>query len=90
MIIAKLLGNDIYKIGTVRADRKHMPSLKARNEMLCGKPVKLLSVTEWIDNKSDILLSNYHDPRFVNDIDKRVKEWKEKVKVSCPTVSYFV
>ena len=38
-----------------------------------------------MDNKSGIL-SNYHDPRSVRDIDRRVKGSKEKVKISCPTV----
>ena len=39
-----------------------------------------------MDNKSVILLSNYHDLRSVRDIDRRVNGSKEKVKISCPTV----
>ena len=41
-----------------------------------------------MDNKSTILLSNYHDPRVVRDTERQVKRSKDKVKVSCPTVIY--
>ena len=44
------------------------------------------SATKCIDNKSFILLSNYHDSRVVRDIERQVKGSKDKVKVSCPTV----
>ena len=47
-----------------------------------------LYATKWIDNKSVILLSNYHDPRVVGDTKRRVKGSKDKVKVSCPTIIY--
>ena len=33
-----------------------------------------------------ILLSNYHNPSVVQEINRRVKGSKEKVKVSCPAV----
>ena len=41
-----------------------------------------------MDNKSVILLSDYHDPRVIRDIDRRLKGSKNKVKVLCPTVIY--
>ena len=41
-----------------------------------------------MDNKSVILLSDYHDPRVIRDIDRRLKGSKNKVKVSCLTVIY--
>ena len=47
-----------------------------------------MSAAEWINNKFVILLSNYHYPRAVKDIDKRVKGSKDKVNVSCPAVVY--
>ena len=47
-----------------------------------------LSATKWMDSKSVILLSNHHDPRVSRDIERRVKESKDKVKNSCPTVIY--
>ena len=89
-LMAKLLENGIYGIGTVRANRKHMPTLKQDKQMKRGEhdwqACQSLSATKWMDNKSVILLSNYHDPRSVRDIDRRVKGSKEKVKISCPTV----
>ena len=36
MLMAKLLENCIYGIGTVRANRKHMLSLKQDNQMKLG------------------------------------------------------
>ena len=33
-----------------------------------------------------ILLSNYHNPSVVQEINRRVKGSKEKVKLSCPAV----
>ena len=89
-LIAKLLENGIYGIDTVRANCKHMPTLKQDTQMKRGEhdwqACQSLSATKWMDNKSVILLSNYHDPGSVRDIDRRVKGSKEKVKISCPTV----
>jgi len=45
-----------------------------------------ISATKWMDNKSVLMLSNYHNPLAVHDIERRVKGSKNKVKVSCPTV----
>ena len=45
-----------------------------------------ISATKWIDNRPVILLSNYHNPSVVQEINIRVKGSKEKVKVSCPAV----
>ena len=72
-LMAKLLENGIYGIGTVRANRKHMPTLKQDKQMKRGEhdwqACQSLSATKWMDNKSVILLSNYHDPRSIRDID---------------------
>ena len=37
-----------------------------------------------MDNRSAILLSNFHNPSAVQETNRRVKDSKEKVKVSCP------
>ena len=43
-----------------------------------------ISATKWMDNRSVILLSNYHNPSVVQEINRRVQGSKEKVKVlSC-------
>ena len=74
----------------VRENFKHISSLKQDKQMKRGKhdwqACQTLYVTKWIDNKSVILLSNYHDPRVVGDTKRRVMGSKDKVKVSCPTV----
>ena len=45
-----------------------------------------ISATKWMDNRSVILLSNYHNPSVVQEIKRRVKGSKKKVKLSCPAV----
>ena len=45
-----------------------------------------ISTTKKMDNWSVILLSNYHNLSVVQEISRRVKGSKEKVKVSCPAV----
>ena len=39
-----------------------------------------------MDNKSVILLSNYFNPKETQQIERRVKDSKDKVKVTCPSV----
>ena len=89
-LLMKLLDNGIYAIGTVRANRKLMPSLKADKGMSRGEHYWLscngLSATKWRDNRSVILLSSYQGPRAVQQIQRRVKGPKDKMNVSFPTV----
>ena len=40
------------------------------------------SARRWMDNKSVILLLNYHDPRAVHYSERRVKGSKDKLKFS--------
>ena len=89
-LMLKLFEDGIYATGTVRSNRKHMPTLKADKQMKRGEHDWLacdtISATKWMDNRSVILLSNYHNPSVVQEINRRVKGSKEKVKVSCPAV----
>ena len=39
-----------------------------------------------MDNRSLILLPNYHNPGFVQEINRGDKVPKEKMKASCPAV----
>ena len=89
-LLVKLLEMEIYVTGTVRANRKNMPVLKhekemKRNERDCFSS-NHLSVINWMDNKSVILLSNYFNPKETQQIECRVKGSKDKVKVTCPFV----
>ena len=91
--MAKLLENGIYGKGAVRANRKHVLSLKQDKQMKRGEhnwqACQTLSATKWMDNKSVILLSNNHDRRVMRGIEGRqVKGSKDKVKVSCSIVIY--
>ena len=85
-----LLEDGIYRTGTIRSNRKHIPTLKANKQMKRGEhdwvACDTISATKWMDNWSVILLSNHHNPSFVQKINRRVKGSKEKVKVSCPAV----
>ena len=55
-LMAKLLENGIYGTGTVRVNRKHMPSLK--RDKYSWQACQILSATKWANNKSIIFLSN--------------------------------
>ena len=89
-LMLKLFEDGIYATGTVRSNRKHMPNLKTDKQMKRGEHDWLacdtISATKWMDKQSVILLSNYHNPSVVQEINRRVKGSKEKMKVSCPTV----
>ena len=89
-LMLKLFEDGIYTSGTVRSKRKHKPTLKADKQMKGGEHDWLvcntISATKWMDNQSVILLPNYHNPSVVQEINRRVKGSKEKVKVSCPAV----
>ena len=67
-----------------------MPILKQDKEMKRGEhywfSANHLSAIKW--NKSVILLSNYLNPKETQQIDRRVKGSKDKVKVTCPTVNH--
>ena len=66
-----------------------MPVLKHDKEIKRGKhdwfSSNHLSAIKWIDNKSVILLSNYFNPKETQQIERRVKGSKDKVKVTCPS-----
>ena len=89
-LLVKLLEMGIYATGTVRANRKTMPALKHDKEMKRGEhdwfSSNYLSAIKWMDNKSVILLSNYFNPKETQQIERRVKGSKDKVKVTCPSV----
>ena len=67
-----------------------MPTLKDNKQMKRGEHDWLacdtISTTKWMDNPSVILLSNYHNPSVVQEINRRVKGSKKKVKLSCLAV----
>ena len=89
-LMPKLFKDGIYATGTVRSNRKHRPTLQVDKQMKRGEhdwsACDTISATKWMDNRSVILLSNYHNPSVVQEINRRVKGSKEKVKVSCPAV----
>ena len=83
-LILKLFQDGIYATGTVRSNRKHTPTLKADKQMKRGEhdwlPLDTISTTKWMDKRSVILLPNYHNPSVVQEINRRAKASKEKVK----------
>ena len=89
-LMLKLFEDEIYATGTVRSNWKHMPTLNTNKQMKRGEHYQLacdtISATKWMDNQSVILLSNYHNPSVAQEINRRVKGSKEKVKLSCPAV----
>ena len=89
-LLVKLLQMGIYATGTVSAKQKNIPVLKHDKEMKRGDhdwfPSNHLSAIKWMGNKSVILLSNYFNPKETQQIERRVKGSKNKVKVTCPSV----
>jgi hypothetical protein len=67
-----------------------MPTLKNDKQMTRGEhewlACKGITATKWMDNNSVTLLSSCHDPRVVQQIDRRVMGSKDKVQVSCPNI----
>ena len=88
-LLVKLLEMGIYATDTVRADRNNIPVLKHGKEIKRSEHDWLssnhLSAIKWMDNKSVILLSNYFNPKETQQIERRVKGSKDKVKVTCPS-----
>ena len=88
--MVKLLEMGIYATVTVRVNRKNMPVLKHDKEMKRGEhdwfSSNHLSAIKWMGNKSVIFLSNYFNPKETQQIERRVKGSKDKVKVTCPSV----
>ena len=88
--LIKLLEMGIYAAGTARVNRKNMPVLKHDKEMKRDEhdwfSSNHLSAIKWMENKSVILLSNYFKPKETHQIEHRVNNSKDKVKVTCPSV----
>ena len=89
-LLVKLLEMGIYATGTVGANQKNMPILKHDKEMKRGEhdwfSSNHLSAIKWMDNKSVIFLSNCFNPKETQQIERRVKGSKDKIKVTCPSV----
>ena len=85
-LMPKLFKDGIYATGTVRSNRKHRPTLQVDKQMKRGEhdwsACDTISATKWMDNRSVILLSNYHNPSVVQEINRRVKGSKEKVSIT--------
>ena len=66
-----------------------MPTLKADKQIKRGEHDWLacdtISATKWMNSRSMIILSNYRNPSVAQQINRRVKGSKEKVKVSRST-----
>ena len=89
-LLLKLLEMGIYATGTVRTNQKNVPVLKHDKEMNCSKhnwfSSNRLSAIKWMDNKSVILLSNYFNPKEMQQIKRKLKGSKNEVKVIGPSV----
>ena len=90
-LLVKLLEMGIYATGTVRANRKSMPVLKHDKEMKRGEhdwfSSNHLSAIKWMDNKPVILSSNFFNLKETQQTERRVKGSKDKVNVTCPSVT---
>ena len=72
-LLVKLLEMGIYVTGTVRANQNNMPVFKHDKEIKRSEHDWLssnhLSAIKWMDNKSVILLSNYFNPKEMQQIE---------------------
>lgn len=56
-----------------------------KRETYDSQACKTLSSASWMNNRSVVLLFNYHDQKVLKDIERQVKGLKDKEKGSCPT-----
>ena len=91
-LIDKLLKErQIYAIGTVRKDRKQMPTLKADKQMKRGdmhfQQSTNVTCCKWFDNKPVLMLAtNVEGMGGTTNVYRRTKGSANKIAVPCPNI----
>lgn len=88
-LLLELLNKQIYACGTVNPTRKNLPKLCDDKKMTQGDYDWATSQTglvamKWKDKKCVHLLSNFHDPNSLTDVERRQKDGTVK-SVKCPS-----
>ena len=84
----KLLADKIYSCGTIRKGRKHFPELKIDQSLKRGDADWRVSkdgiaALKWMDNRSVLLLGNYHDPSVMETTSRKKKNGSVE-DIPCP------
>ncbi|KAJ8953437.1 hypothetical protein NQ318_023556 [Aromia moschata] len=84
----KALANKIYSCGTIRKGRKHYPDLISDKIMQRGQvdwrvSRDGLTALKWMDNRSVLLLGNYHNPSIMETVSRRRKNGSNE-NIPCP------
>ena len=77
----ELLSKNIYSVGTVRPNRKHLPKDKLPDD---AKMKKGVNFVKWMDNKAVYMFSNCLSAHPLQTIKRRKKGSKESDTVVCP------
>ena len=90
-LVKELYEQGIYAIGTVRKDRKNMPTLKEDKAMKRGEIDFHFSddvtALKWYDNKAVTLIStNIPSSKNVTVVQRRQKKQSAKIAVPCPEI----
>ena len=89
LLINKLFEENIYAIGAVRSNRKHMPKLKDKKKMLRGESdfqfSKNVICSKWFGNKPVLLLAtNIEGMDGTSNVMRRTKGSATKASVFMP------
>lgn len=87
-LLIRLSDTGIYATGTVKTNRKLIPTIKTNKQIMLGEHEWLYgndrAAVKCMDSISVILLTNYFNPNATQQIDLRLK-WSKK-KVACPSI----
>ena len=90
-LIQTLYEDGIYGIGTVRKDRKHMPTLKADKDLKRGESQflyhKNVMVSKWMDNRGVLMVGSAVDEfDTTSTVQRRAKGSATKETINCPNI----
>lgn len=84
-----LKSKNIHACGTVNMTRKYLPTLKLDKELKTGEydwrvDQYSTSIVKWKDKKTVSLLSNFHDPKNEETVQRKAKDGTLSY-VPCPS-----
>lgn len=86
----KLLKKKFFACGTVRPDRKNMPTKQFQSDKamkrgdIDHRSTKEIAAVKWMDNRAVYMLSNFISPAETSPVSRRVSGSADKIEVNCP------
>lgn len=87
-LMHSLKQRNIYSVGTINPNRKHVPSFKSDKELRRGDfdwytSNKNILALKWKDKRAVHLLSTYHNPEDCTEVNRRNKDGSV-ITIQCP------